>query len=99
MLSRRNFLHVSSAGAAGMAVSQNSLDAVARATASVAGQTSDAVAQDESYWREIQQAFDVDRTLINLNNGNSSPSPRVVHDAFKRYLDSANQLPVCSLKS
>ena len=52
------------------------------------------VAQDEFYWREIQQAFTLDRTLINLNNGNSCPSPRVVHDALKRYLDFSNQAPV-----
>ena len=36
----------------------------------------------------------LDRTLINLNNGNSCPSPTVVHDALKRYLDFSNQLPV-----
>ena len=49
---------------------------------------------DESYWREIQQAFTLDRTIINLNNGGCSPSPRVVHEAFKRYLDISNQAPV-----
>ena len=27
------------------------------------------VAADEDYWREIQQAFTLDRTIINLNNG------------------------------
>jgi selenocysteine lyase/cysteine desulfurase len=52
------------------------------------------VAADESYWREIQQAFTLDRTLINLNNGGCSPSPRVVHEALKRYLDFSNQAPV-----
>ncbi len=36
----------------------------------------------------------LDRTLINLNNGNSCPSPTVVHDALKRYLDFSNQAPV-----
>ena len=49
---------------------------------------------DESYWREIQQAFTLDRTIINLNNGGCCPSPRVVHEALKRYLDISNQAPV-----
>ncbi|HVZ19506.1 MAG TPA: aminotransferase class V-fold PLP-dependent enzyme [Vicinamibacterales bacterium] len=69
------------------------LTGVAAASAAVAGRSAEAVAGDEAYWREIQQAFDVDRTLINLNSGNSSPSPRVVHDTFKRALDSSNRLP------
>jgi selenocysteine lyase/cysteine desulfurase len=43
---------------------------------------------------EIQQGFTLDRTIINLNNGGCSPSPRVVHEAFKRYLDISNQAPV-----
>ena len=49
---------------------------------------------DETYWRDIQQGFTLDRTIINLNNGGCCPSPRVVHEAFKRYLDISNQAPV-----
>jgi selenocysteine lyase/cysteine desulfurase len=52
------------------------------------------VAQDENYWRDIQSAFMLDRSMINLNNGNSCPSPTVVHEAYKRYLDSSNTVPV-----
>ena len=52
------------------------------------------VAADEGYWRDIQQAFTLDRTIINLNNGYTCPSPRVVHEALKRYLDSSNQAPI-----
>jgi selenocysteine lyase/cysteine desulfurase len=60
----------------------------------VVSQSPATVASDENYWREIQQAFTLDRTIINLNNGGVSPSPRVVHDALKRYLDISNQAPV-----
>lgn len=49
---------------------------------------------DDAYWRNIRRAFTLDRQLINLNNGNSSPSPRVVHDALMSYLDATNRLPV-----
>jgi selenocysteine lyase/cysteine desulfurase len=52
------------------------------------------IAADEGYWREIQQAFTLDRTIINLNNGYTCPSPRVVHEALKRYLDISNQAPI-----
>ena len=54
-------------------------------------------ALEEAFWREIQEAFTLDRTLINLNNGGVSPSPRVVHEAYKRYLDVANQAPAYHL--
>lgn len=51
------------------------------------------IARDEDYWREIQTAFTVDRSLVNLNNGGVSPSPSFVHDAMKRHLDLCNQIP------
>ena len=50
--------------------------------------------QDEDFWRDIREAFTLDRTIVNLNNGGVCPSPRVVHEALKRYLDISNQAPV-----
>ena len=94
MLSRRDFLRTGSA--LGSAVALFRSDAVARvaaAGAAVADRSPADVAADESYWREIQQAFTLDRTFINLNNGYTCPSPRVVHEALKRYLDLSNQSP------
>lgn len=49
--------------------------------------------QDERYWFEIQQAFTVDRSVVNLNNGGVSPSPAVVQEAMKRHLDYSNSAP------
>lgn len=51
------------------------------------------VANDEDYWATVQQAFDVDRSIINLNNGGVSPSPRTVQQAFRRYTEQANNMP------
>lgn len=51
------------------------------------------LARDEDFWGPVQAAFTVDRTLINLNNGGVSPSPAVVQDSVKRYLDFSNQAP------
>ncbi|MEW6322171.1 MAG: aminotransferase class V-fold PLP-dependent enzyme [Acidobacteriota bacterium] len=95
MWSRRSFLRVAGGlGAGAVAARGAGLADVAAATQSVAGRSPDEVAADEFYWREIQSAFTLDRTIINLNNGNQCPSPTVVHDAMKRYTDWANQAPI-----
>jgi selenocysteine lyase/cysteine desulfurase len=99
MPSRRSFLASTfrsglGGSAALAAFSPLGLHRVLEASQAVAGRTPDDVAQDESYWRDIQSAFTLDRTLINLNNGGVCPSPRVVHEAFKRYADIQNQSPV-----
>jgi len=52
------------------------------------------VAQDEDFWFYVQQAFDCDRSIINLNNGGVHPAPKIVMDAVHRYLDFANGAPV-----
>ncbi|MFH0989299.1 MAG: aminotransferase class V-fold PLP-dependent enzyme [bacterium] len=45
----------------------------------------DATASDEDFWVDIQKSFSVSRSIINLNNGGVSPSPRLVTEAFVRY--------------
>ncbi len=82
------------AGWSGRAARARSVEEVERAGAGVAGRAASEVAADEDYWRDVQEAFALDRSMINLNNGNSCPSPVVVHEAYKRYLDYSNQTPV-----
>jgi isopenicillin-N epimerase len=95
MLSRRRFLRAGTTGAVAMtAFTNESLSRVAAAASRAAEIPAADLARDETYWREIQQAFTLDRTIVNLNNGGCCPSPRVVHEAFKRYLDVSNQSPV-----
>jgi isopenicillin-N epimerase len=94
MISRRAFLGAGTTGAFALAFTNESLARVAEAAARAAETAPADLAADEGYWREIQQAFTLDRTIINLNNGGCCPSPRVVHEAFKRYLDESNQAPV-----
>lgn len=55
--------------------------------------TAEEFARDEYAWAAVQRAFLVDRSLINLNNGGVCPSPALVHDALKRYLDEAQRAP------
>lgn len=55
--------------------------------------SADEVAADEDFWRTVQEAFAVDRTVVNLNNGGVSPSPRTVQDALRRWTEETNRLP------
>src|SRR5947209_12614908 len=96
MRARRDFLRqVLPIGAVTVAALKTDwLERVVSAGAAAADRPASEIAADEGYWREIQQAFTLDRTLINLNNGYTCPSPRVVHEARKRYLDISNQAPI-----
>ena len=98
MTTRRRFLaHVGSSVAAGAISSIPTTWSKAIATARELSQTpgtAEEVAKDQDFWLEIQQAFTVDRSLVNLNNGGVSPTPAHVLDAMKRDLDFANQMPV-----
>jgi selenocysteine lyase/cysteine desulfurase len=61
---------------------------------SVAGEgTPAALAEDEAYWGEIQRAFDIDRTMVNLNNGGCSPAPTHVLEQMIRDIRFSNELP------
>ena len=98
MLTRRAFLHTTTRAGTGALTAAATFrqDAAQRADAAArrAGGSVEEMARDEDYWREIQGAFTLDRTIVNLNNGGCCPSPRVVHEALKRYLDLSNQAPV-----
>jgi len=95
MWSRRAFLRMAGGMVpAAYAVKAGGLDGVLAASQSVADRTPEEVAKDEFYWREIQLAFKLDRSLINLNNGFTAPCPRVVLESVWRYMDMINMLPV-----
>ena len=98
---RRRFLHsVGEAGGAALVTTlfgpetARRVEAASRATAA---QTPEEVARDESYWSEVQQAFSVSRSIINLNNGGVCPSPRMVTEAFVRYTWEQEEAPVYTM--
>src|SRR5262252_3592291 len=100
MFTRRSFLRSvgSAATVAGLAsLRDGGVERILAASRSAAGISPETMAADEDYWREIQQAFTVDRSLINLNNGGVSPSPRVVQDAMRRYLEFSNSAPTVTM--
>ena len=88
-IDRRNFLSCAGKGLGLMALSSATVASLFE-NVQAAGRSVDhisplAVAGDEDYWANIQQAFSVTRGMINLNNGGVSPSPRMVTEAFVRY--------------
>ncbi|HEX8904991.1 MAG TPA: aminotransferase class V-fold PLP-dependent enzyme, partial [Longimicrobiaceae bacterium] len=96
MLSRRDFISAVSRtapaawlAAGGSAQVRELAEELARFTGGP-----DEIARDERFWAPVQQAFTVDRSIINLNNAGVSPSPRLVQDAMKRHLDYSNEAPV-----
>lgn len=89
---RRSLLRTAAAGAFA-SFHAGSLTLAQSAVQSVVGRPADLVARDEDFWLHIRHAFTVDRNLINLNNGGVSPSPRVVMDTEKRYLEIQNMTP------
>src|SRR5436309_681601 len=96
MRTRRSFLkNLIGTGTVTLAsLREDGLDRILAAGRATVDHRPDQLAGDEDFWFEIQQAFTLDRTLINLNNGGVSPSPRVVQEAMRRYLDLSNEAPV-----
>src|SRR5688572_27844302 len=95
MTHRRDFIAaLARAGVAVPVFRSDALASVLRAQPLATGKAATSLAEDESYWGEIQRAFDADRTLINLNNGGVSPTPSHVLEAMIRDLRFSNEVPV-----
>ncbi len=96
MSTRRQFLQRMMLGG-GAAVAMLHDDALAIVSEAAGGlapeETPESLADKEWFWSRIQSAFTLDRTIIHLNSGGCSASPKTVHEAFKRYLDHSNQAP------
>jgi selenocysteine lyase/cysteine desulfurase len=97
MTTRRGFINAAAGAAALSVITEGGLGRVQAAERRAAGRSPEEIAADEDYWRGIQQAFAVDRTIINLNNGGVSPSASDTHEALKRYLDRSNECPVYAM--
>src|SRR5512139_4049883 len=92
MWTRRRFLERVGAGVGVVAAARGgAMERVLAAGQAVKGRSPQDVAADEDYWRDIQQAFTVDRNTVNMNNGTMQPSLRIVQDAMRRHYEfSAN---------
>lgn len=100
MYSRREFIdRLGKAGGAAMLgafIIPGKSSAIAENLRSHEGSATE-IAEDEDFWFEVQQAFTVDRSLINLNNGGVSPAPAIVQEAMKDHLDFSNEAPAYTM--
>lgn len=96
--SRRDFLAGLSAASAGVAalpaLNETAFRRLFEAELVAGDRSAQSLADDEAYWSHIQRAFDMDRTMINLNNGGISPTPTHVLQQMVRDLQFVNELPV-----
>ncbi|MDQ6827485.1 MAG: aminotransferase class V-fold PLP-dependent enzyme [Gemmatimonadota bacterium] len=93
-MDRRAFLaSAASAGAALPSFHPSAIATLLRADPIAAARPPASLASDEEYWTEIQRAFDVDRTLVNLNNGGISPAPSHVVEQMIRDIRFSNEAP------
>lgn len=90
-MDRRQFLNYAAAGFA--AFQSDAIERAQAAAQSATGRPADSLARDEDFWFQVRHAFTVDRNIINLNNGGVSPSPKVVMETEKRYLEISNMGP------
>lgn len=88
---RRDFMLAAAGGTA--LLRPDALATVERALDRAAGASPEDLAQDETFWLTIRQAFTLDENHINLNSGSVSPAPRVVADAMNRYWTITNMSP------
>lgn len=90
-MDRRRLIQLATAAAA--AFQDNAIERLHAAASGVEGKSPEEVAKDEDYWAEVRGAFSIDRNIVNFNNGYCSPSPRVVQDAMRRYLEFSEMGP------
>lgn len=81
------------AAAATVAFSSDALPRLQAALAAQGTKPADSLAIDEDFWFQVRHMFTVDRNIINLNNGGVSPSPKIVMESEKRYLEISNMGP------
>ncbi|MFO0984183.1 MAG: aminotransferase class V-fold PLP-dependent enzyme [Planctomycetota bacterium] len=94
---RRSFLRQLGVGAVTATFGAQALARVAAATARLGPVAPEDAACNEDFWFAIQEAFTTDRSLLNLNNGGVSPSPRPVQEALARYNAYSNLAPAYTM--
>jgi selenocysteine lyase/cysteine desulfurase len=97
MSNRRKFLKevglLAGAFSSASLFNQAHAEDIVKANQKVADLSPTEVATDEDYWSIIQQAYTVNPSIVNLNNGGVSPSPRIVQEAVERYNKLSNEGP------
>ena len=90
MTNRRSFIRQTAALLGSMALHQT---ASAAFLEKAPVRPLDAPESDDEFWRQIRLAYACSPTIINLNNGGVSPSPRATLDALDYYNRMCNEAP------
>ncbi|MFN0204970.1 MAG: aminotransferase class V-fold PLP-dependent enzyme [Planctomycetota bacterium] len=91
--SRREFLAFSAAPWITASLSPRAGEILTSAVRSAGARSAASLASDEDFWFQVQNAFSVDRSIINFNNGGCCPSPTVAIESYKRHVDFSNHAP------
>ena len=83
MTDRRSFIQQSAALLGGLALHQTVHAAFP--DIAPARPVLDPTTDEEDFWRQVRAAYACSPTLINLNNGGVSPSPRAAMEALDHY--------------
>jgi selenocysteine lyase/cysteine desulfurase len=95
MSDRRKFVSsIVAAGVAAPVLNSFAFRRVAEAAEIAGKQAPAALSEDEAYWGTIRRAFALDDTMINLNNGYTSPAPEVAIEQLIRDIRFSNESPV-----
>lgn len=101
MNNRRSFIRQSAALLGSLALHQNIAQAFPAMSAKQppyasipdAGLSTAGSPEDESFWRQVRQAYACSPNMINLNNGGVSPTPRATMDALDYYNRMCSEAP------
>ncbi|MBL8880614.1 MAG: aminotransferase class V-fold PLP-dependent enzyme, partial [Phycisphaerales bacterium] len=97
---RELFKYGASIGALAMlSLREETMQRVQAAAGALGDAPPDFAARDESFWFQVQTAFQIDRAIINLNNGGVCPAPQVVLEAARRQMEYVNNIPARHLWS
>lgn len=76
-----------------IAATGTSFIGITEALANALSLATSASSNDDEFWFTVRQAYAIDPTIVNLNNGGVAPSPRSVQDALRRATERANEIP------
>ena len=95
MTSRRDFVRamIGTAAAGYVVLRDDGLQRVRAAVLDAGDDSPEDLASNEDFWFQVQRAYDVDRSLINFNNGGVCPAPRSVLAAMQRHIAFTNHQP------
>jgi selenocysteine lyase/cysteine desulfurase len=95
MTDRRQFVSTMfAAGVAAPALNSSAFRRVSEAAAIAGARAPRALSEDEAYWGAIRRSFALDDTIVNPNNGYTSPAPEVAIEQMVRDIRFSNESPV-----